>query len=177
MEPTKRCGVCKEVKLLTEFYRRYDQKTPGYLCRCKACQIRITNANPKIKERIKDWGSRNKERRAESARNWRAANPERAKAVVKKWVKNNPHKMREMWRRKGVVIKQAIPQWADLSKMHAIYLGAERLTTSSGVPHTVDHIVPLRSKLVCGLHCEANLQVMPQSENFSKGNRHWPDMP
>lgn len=85
--------------------------------------------------------------------------------------------MRELWRRKGAVVKQAIPQWADLHAMHEIYLSAERASTATGIPHTVDHIVPLRSKVVCGLHCEANLQVLPQRENFSKGNRHWPDMP
>jgi hypothetical protein len=42
---------------------------------------------------------------------------------------------------------------------------------------TVDHVVPLKSPLVCGLHCEANLELIPANDNFRKGNRHWPDMP
>jgi hypothetical protein len=43
--------------------------------------------------------------------------------------------------------------------------------------HDVDHIVPLTSKFVCGLHCEANLQYLPSRVNQSKKNRYWPDMP
>ena len=40
----------------------------------------------------------------------------------------------------------------------------------------VDHTVPLKSKLVCGLHCEANLRLLPGRENQAKSNRIWPDM-
>jgi hypothetical protein len=41
----------------------------------------------------------------------------------------------------------------------------------------VDHIVPLKSEMVCGLHCEANLQILGASANVAKRNHWWPDMP
>lgn len=72
---------------------------------------------------------------------------------------------------------QATPAWVDLVAIKEIYKAAGAISEISGVPHHVDHIVPLNSKVVCGLHVPWNLQVIVGAENLSKGNKIWPDMP
>jgi len=72
---------------------------------------------------------------------------------------------------------KATPKWADFEKIKAFYQQAARLETFTGIPMHVDHIVPLGSKIVCGLNCEQNLQVLTKRENIAKLNRWWPDMP
>jgi len=71
----------------------------------------------------------------------------------------------------------ATPAWANLGKIIEVYQISALLTKTLSIKHHVDHIVPLQSKIVCGLHCEANLQVLPAIENIKKHNRTWPDMP
>jgi hypothetical protein len=64
----------------------------------------------------------------------------------------------------------------DLIEREAYDLCAIRLKTT-GIAYQVDHIIPLQSKYVCGLHNEFNLRVITAKENNIKGNRFWPDMP
>lgn len=42
---------------------------------------------------------------------------------------------------------------------------------ATGLAWQVDHMVPLQAKLACGLHCAANIQVMPARLNKAKNNR------
>lgn len=50
------------------------------------------------------------------------------------------------------------------------------MTASTGVQHSVDHIVPLIHPLVCGLHCEDNLEITTLAANIQKSNNWWPGM-
>jgi len=71
---------------------------------------------------------------------------------------------------------QAIPLWFNDEKVEIdkVYTQSKWLAEQTGVPHHVDHIVPLQGKNVCGLHCLSNLQIIPAKENISKSNS-WGD--
>lgn len=68
------------------------------------------------------------------------------------------------------IARRATPAWADPQAMNEIYADAARLTDETGIDHEVDHIVPLKHPLVCGLHVEANLQILTRAENRAKRN-------
>jgi len=73
---------------------------------------------------------------------------------------------------------RAWPDWAVYpEEFKAIYKKAQHLTKETGIKYSVDHIVPIRSAEVCGLHVPWNLRVITDTENSAKSNNWWPDMP
>lgn len=100
---------------------------------------------------------------AEKARHqkaWKVANPD--------WVLAD-NKVR---RRKH---RTATPPWvspAQRIEMRRMYQMAIAMTKTTGERYVVDHIVPLRSEVVCGLHVPWNLRVITQEENLAKSNKH-----
>jgi 5-methylcytosine-specific restriction endonuclease McrA len=70
--------------------------------------------------------------------------------------------------------REATPKWVtadEKATMRALYVQARKLTQITGERYVVDHIVPLRSETVCGLHVPWNLRVITQEENLRKSNK------
>ena len=70
--------------------------------------------------------------------------------------------------------KNATPPWITKEQkvaMRELYLSAAELTKLTGERYVVDHIIPLISPEVCGLHVPWNLRVITQEENLKKSNK------
>lgn len=70
--------------------------------------------------------------------------------------------------------RDATPKWITTEQklaMRKMYLLAMKLTKVTGERYVVDHIVPLISPEVCGLHVPWNLRVITQAENLQKSNK------
>lgn len=137
-------------------------------------------------EDIKRWAAqyyrKNKGRFSAKARQFRSANPNYAaeyrirnahKIAAQRatWAKQNPDKVRALCANRRAARYRATPKWADQAAIRRVYMES----TKYGLQ--VDHVVPLRHSLVCGLHIVANLQLLNAEENQRKGNRYWPGMP
>ena len=112
----------------------------------------------KIKERKREWGKKYREENIEKIKKYRAEN----KALLN---------IQDARRR--AQHKKATPAWykQERDKVRLIYVKAREFGFH------VDHIVPLQSKKVCGLHTWVNLQLLAPEINRTKGNHYWPDMP
>lgn len=139
-------------------------------------EARQANLEKYRTERKKQY-YKNREQELKKAREYKAKHAEQLAKKQSEYLKQNPHISRYFTSKRRAAEKMATPAWASSKKIMEFYITADGLGMCTGDWYEVDHIVPLQSKLVCGLHCEANLQVLPRSENRSKSNRYWPDMP
>lgn len=185
MDALKTCIGCGCQKPLTEFYAHKGAKD-GRQSRCKACWQARTEAwiaahpeqhKAKSLARVKRYQEKRLDdvRAAERARYHTDADASRKKLRDKK--RNNPAAYLANNKKREQLKRSAVPVWANDDAIRAMYREAVEKTKLTGVVHHVDHIVPLRSKVVCGLHVQHNLAVVASSENLKKGNRFWPDMP
>jgi len=107
---------------------------------------------------------------------WRDANREKVRAISAKYKKSAAPKVAARNAKRHAQKINATPLWADLNAIDAIYEDASDFR-AVGIDVEVDHIVPLKSKFVSGLHVPTNLRVILTEHNRAKGNRIWPDMP
>lgn len=192
----KRCCYCRKEKSADSFCRRM-RNPDGLHEACRECHAIRRKAyywnnkeaqaaygsewkknNPeKNREQAARWAKNNPEKTAAGKRAAYAKNPELYRAAHRAWKKANPVIVRSWNARRKAIRKSASPPWVDRKEITRVYEKAEELSVRFGDVFHVDHVVPLVSRLVCGLHVPANLQILVAEENHRKNNKHWPDMP
>lgn len=167
----KRCGACGETKPIAEYHTRRSSKD-GLAYKCAVCVIeygkRWKEKNP---DAFKNWYAEHKDDRAGYWQDWYEANKDQRAVSYAEWAKRNRHVTNALVAKRNAKKFKATPPWADMDAIRAFYAEAARLTKETGIRHEVDHIYPLQGELVCGLHCEANLQILTKTENTRKKNR------
>lgn len=139
-----KCAGCAKVRLLSEFIDPRDKYTVE-LRECADCRYRAARALQKAEALARKWSD---------------------EAVAKRKDKSTARSKVRI-----AAVKRATPSWQDKESLQAIYEDAKVRSITTGIKHHVDHIIPIRHKLVCGLHVVANLRIVPAIENISKSNR------
>jgi 5-methylcytosine-specific restriction endonuclease McrA len=98
------------------------------------------------------------------------------KEYLKEYYQNNKVAYRKVRAKRRAAELQRTPPWAsqefEIFALGEIYECAQLRTEATGVPHEVDHIIPLQGETVSGLHVAGNLRVVTRAENRSKGNAY-----
>jgi 5-methylcytosine-specific restriction endonuclease McrA len=104
---------------------------------------------------------------------------EKQRDKLKKWRANNPEKFQQQWldpskahlrnaraAKRRATKRDQTPDDADFELIVLIYEECKRVSIESGIPHEVDHIIPIARG---GLHHQDNLQIITAIENRMKG--------
>ena len=136
-----------------EKFKRYDKK-------------RYLKHSEEIKARVKKYRINNKEKAYKARDLWTLLNRDYVLKKSKEKYQNNKEYYKFQVAKRRATQMSATPKFADLNKIKDIYKNCPK-------GYEVDHIVPLRSNIVCGLHVHWNLQYLTIKENRSKGNKLW----
>ena len=137
----------------------------------RAEYFREYNKREDVKDRKNEWYQENREAVIAAA----SIRPQHVKREYQNaWKERNIVWVRADTKSRRRKHREATPKWlttAQKATMREIYKMAITMTQTTGEQYVVDHIVPLRSHEVCGLHVPWNLRVITQEENLKKSNK------
>ena len=137
----------------------------------RAEYFREYNLREEVKNRKNEWYLENHEKVKQAA----ATRPAHVKREYQQaWKDRNTIWVRADTKARRRKHREATPPWLtrkEKSEIRQLYQIAITMSKTTGEQYVVDHIVPLRSDVVCGLHVPWNLRVITQEENLGKSNK------
>jgi 5-methylcytosine-specific restriction endonuclease McrA len=176
MEPLRKCNDCgleahSETDL--ELFTRKKNAKHGRALLCRKCSsARAKTHYENNTEYYQNW--RNTKGK-ELHKKWRENNKDKVKESKQRYQKSNPAKMREKTMRYKTRKKANTPDLCanELSEIQKLYELACELTTTTGIKHEVDHILPISKG---GQHVLSNLRVCTMEENRTKSDKIIPEL-
>ena len=154
-------GAC--VECLKVEWTKGNETRADYFCEY--------NRREDVKDRKNEWYQENRKAVIEAA----ATRPAHVLREYRNaWKVNNKTQIRADTKARRRKHREATPPWLtrkQKSEIRQLYQIAITMTQTTGEQYVVDHIVPLRSHEVCGLHVPWNLRVITQEENLKKSNK------
>lgn len=153
--------------------KRYEYKKAWAKANAEKVRASRKKYEETHKEKVAEYrnSEKFKKRAVERATIYNKQNPDKRKETALKYIKNNPDKSLANTVKRNARKLMAIPKWADEEKIACLYSVAAMLNKYGNEKYHVDHIIPLRNNLVCGLHTYENLRVITAKENLAKGNK------
>ena len=164
----KVCSKCGQEKSTFDFCVD-KQKKDGLSSQCRACR----------RSRYKEYYELNRDKVNNSNLARYYLNHEERKKKCLDYYYNNKDIVFKNCAKRRAAKSSSVPDWVDKThedRIRTIYSTCRKVSERTEKPHHVDHIVPLQSDKICGLHVWWNLRIIPAKDNLSKGNRSWPNM-
>jgi 5-methylcytosine-specific restriction endonuclease McrA len=183
MTDSRACRTCLQVKALTEFHKRLDDralhcivcaniksraryKVHAVSQRARAVEYRKNNLEA-CKQRRLAWKRANKEKNVASAVAYGRRNPEKRAKATKKYRESNKERYNHYYsQRKAKLMNCRTYQVTD-KELRKLY-SSPCVSCQSTERQSLDHIIPID---LGGNHGIGNLQTLCQSCNSSKSNR------
>lgn len=181
----KLCPSCSCEKEAQDFSKDKTRKD-GLARSCKPCMKEYRSSwlptktaaeRAQMKADVRLWGKQNHARKQELDRKYRKSQryKDAQNNYLKRWRPNNKHAINAINAARRAALKNAVPTWFEHEKVKEVYQQAAELSSVFGVQLEVDHIIPIVSDTVCGLHCWHNLQVLEKGLNLQKTNKYQQD--